>query len=217
MHGENVMSCKIPKALGPSAKQVEVIYLLVLHSHEKTHAEIAALAGVRKNQLESWLNDPAFQEEYRGAVERWTKDLTDVRFANKKRRIVELERLYNVTPDSCIDKVIHAKGQMWDETLGKMIEVDAVIVDADGEVITDGDGKPVSVIAIRKMNVGDKAALLKQIQDEVEPKMMRGALKKEADGSVTYVFESGMPEDFPKWGDKSVELKITDEANEQQQ
>lgn len=173
---------------------------------------LADKLGIKMRTLYKWRVDPDFQAEYQKTLDEWAKNLLEIPLAIKKRRLLELQRLYDITPDSAIEKVIHAKGRVYDPETKQYVEVDANIIDTNGEILVGADGKPISVVAFRKLNIETKMKLLEQIREEVEPCLTRAEMtRKEADGSsTTYVFESGAPQDFPRWGDGSAPLQIED-------
>ena len=130
-------------------------------AHRLTHAEIAAQCGITERTLRNWRADADFQTALREAIETYKRDLGAVRFIHKRARLEELERLYGATPDAYIYNVIELKGPA---------------MDSQGRVIMDSDGKPVTTIAVQRMNVDVKARILDQIAEEVGDKMQRKLL-----------------------------------------
>ena len=181
--------------------------------NKKTQAEIARELKISRRTLTGWLSNPDFQTAYQKALEKWAKDLSKVQFSNKKRRLIELERLYAATPDSYVDKLLTLRVRAWDPKTRSYIEVD-VVADEHGQPIKDRGGNLIPAMAVRKMNVMEKARILEQIKDEVEPRLLRaGTAKKNADGSVEVIFvETGLSgENEIPWGDSNTPLPVVGE------
>lgn len=80
-------------------KHLHAIDLLIAHKHDKSHAEIAQEVGVAHSTLSKWKKWPPFMAAYENRLQEWRRDLTEIRFVDKKERILELVRLYTTLPD----------------------------------------------------------------------------------------------------------------------
>ena len=139
------------------------IDLLIQHrftspAQRLTHAEIAQQCDITERTLRNWRNDADFQAALAEALDEFRRTLSAVRFAEKRARLEELERLYDATPDAYVSKVIKLKSPVADDR---------------GQVLTDGEGQPATVIAVQRTNVLAKARILDQIADEVGDKVAR--------------------------------------------
>ena len=200
------------------ARHHHAIQLLIDHRFTgKKKQELAVELGIRDRTLRKWIADPTFAAAYEAALARWLADLEGIRFRHRKERVKELQRLYDATPDSYLDKVIHAKGRVYDAETETWIEVDAQIIDTGGEVLVDGDGKPVSVVAVRKMNVDAKSGLLEQIAEEVGDRVTRheltgangsdlfSAMKEAAESAISILSGGSVPGAAPGGAPASAE------------
>lgn len=155
----------------------EAIQLLIdTRFEKKTQGALAKKIGVPLRTFAAWLVNDDFKAAYAAAVKRWQDDLEGIKFRHRRERVTELQRLYSATPDSYVEKIIHATGTVYDPETKEYIEVNANITDVGGEVLRDSKGNPVSVVAVRKMNVDAKASLLDQIAQEVGDKVAKHAL-----------------------------------------
>jgi hypothetical protein len=58
-----------------------------------------------------------------------------------------------------------------DAYVSNVIELKSPVADDRGQVLTDGEGQPVTVISVQRTNVLAKLRILDQIADEVEDKV----------------------------------------------
>ena len=67
--------------------------------------------GVPRSTFYSWKSDPVFRAKLEEEIARFEAGLRHCRYASKRRRIEELERLYDDLPDKFPDKVFEFKGR----------------------------------------------------------------------------------------------------------
>jgi len=124
---------------------IAAVQVLVAEQFEgQTQEQLAAKMGVRARTLYRWLQDPGFLAVLAAAQAEWRADIDHLPYVHRRRRLEELVRLYEVTPDDYVDKVIdiiapHPKS---------------------GEMVRES-------VPVRKMNVAVKARILEQIALEV--------------------------------------------------
>ena len=67
--------------------------------------------GVARSTFYHWKSDAVFRDALRQESERFEANLRHCRLASKRRRLEELERLYDSLPDSAPDKVLEHGGR----------------------------------------------------------------------------------------------------------
>ena len=139
------------------------IDLLIQHrfappAHRLTHAEIAQQCDITERTLRNWRRAADFEAALAEALDEFRRNLNAIRFAEKRVRLEELERLYDATPDAYVSNVIELKSP---------------VVDGRGQVLTDSEWQPVPVISVQRTNVLAKLRILDQIADEVGDKVAR--------------------------------------------
>lgn len=105
---------------------------------DQTQEQLAAKMNVRARTLYRWMQEPAFLTLLAEAQSEWRASIDHLEYVHRRRRIEELIRLYEATPDDYVDKVID-------------------IHTAEG----------IKSVPVRKMNVAVKAKILEQIALEV--------------------------------------------------
>ena len=132
---------------------IETIQILIEHSFAGTlnKTGIAAEIGKTRRTIQNWCNDPDFQAAYAKELERWKADLSSVRFAERKARVIELQRLYDETPISAgVNKssgleVLNTtiKAKLLDQIaaeVGDKVEKHAVDIEHRGQVAVEHIG-----------------------------------------------------------------------------
>lgn len=87
--------------MGLPPKARTLIQYLVMNRWETggITEEIRAGIGITASQVTNWRKKEVFQDELRRQIELYRSNFDDIRMADRKERVLELERLYTAVPD----------------------------------------------------------------------------------------------------------------------
>ncbi|MDA0748980.1 MAG: phBC6A51 family helix-turn-helix protein [bacterium] len=163
-----------------SEKHYSAIQLLVLHQFDGlTQAQLAEKIGVTRRTVQNWLQDPGFVAELRAAKSKWRRKIEHIPFIHRRKRLEELQRLYEAIPDSSISAIVESKDGFVDPETGKPSRAE--------------DEKLVTAMAVRRMHVNEKAKILEQMAQEVGGDVLEELeeLKKELRDKLKIVAREG--------------------------